>query len=189
MTLSEFKVTIILPQHYPENVSACQVQWKNPGRRATYTFVPASSLLVCCCRTGVIAQLDFIQLGKILLVSSRAAEIAFTAVVVNGSVETPCSCLWVVLSVGLYGVIVNVNLFRWVREMHTEGFCERVCLIIRLVQLLALNSCCLLKGFSSLLSCCVSVYKKCDIAVINFMVLKPEVSYPSSASGKHLRRL
>lgn len=47
----------------------------------TYALVPASGLLVSCTCTGVITKLDFIQLGEILLVSGRTAEIALAAVV------------------------------------------------------------------------------------------------------------
>ena len=36
---------------------------------------------------------------------------------------------------------------------HTEGICESVCLVIGLVQVLALDRCCLFKGFTSLLAC------------------------------------
>lgn len=52
----------------------------------TYTLVPASSLLVRGTCTTVVAELDFVELGKVLLVSSCATEVALAAVVSDGSV-------------------------------------------------------------------------------------------------------
>jgi hypothetical protein len=36
---------------------------------------------------------------------------------------------------------------------HTEGICERVCLVIGLIQVLALDLCCLLEGLAGFLAC------------------------------------
>jgi hypothetical protein len=52
----------------------------------THALVPASSLLICGCCTGVIAQLHFVEVGEVLLVSGCAAEVAFAAVMCDGPV-------------------------------------------------------------------------------------------------------
>jgi hypothetical protein len=52
----------------------------------TYTFVPASGFFVRGCCARVVTELDFKQLGEVLLVSGGTAEVAFAAVVRNGLV-------------------------------------------------------------------------------------------------------
>jgi hypothetical protein len=53
---------------------------------STHALVPASRFLVCGCCSGVVPKLDFVQLGKVLLVSGCTAEVAFGAVMRNGLV-------------------------------------------------------------------------------------------------------
>lgn len=67
----------------------------------TYTLIPPSCFLVGCARAAIIAELDLIELSKVLLVGGCAAEVAFAAIMGDGLVQTSCGCLWVILAVGL----------------------------------------------------------------------------------------
>lgn len=80
------------------------------------TLVPAGSSLVCLECSLVITQRDLVQLSQILLVCSRPSKVALDGVVVDGQIEHSCGIFWFLYSVCL------------------EGFGERVCCIVRLVE-------------------------------------------------------
>jgi hypothetical protein len=52
----------------------------------THALIPARSFFVRGCSSGVVSKLDFVQLGKILLVSGCTTEAAFATVMCDGFV-------------------------------------------------------------------------------------------------------
>ena len=73
---------VVLLQRYPVSVSVC---FRGPNtQHLTYTFIPASSLLVGSSGPALVAQLNLVQFGEILLVGCSPTEIAFTTVMGNG---------------------------------------------------------------------------------------------------------
>jgi hypothetical protein len=62
------------------------LKWVNIKNTMTHAFIPARSLFVRGCSSGVVSKLDFVQLGKILLVSGCTTEAAFATVMCDGFV-------------------------------------------------------------------------------------------------------
>jgi hypothetical protein len=67
----------------------------------TYSFVPASSFFIRGSSSGVVAELHFKELAKILLMSGCATEVAFATVLCDGFVEASCGGLRIILLVRL----------------------------------------------------------------------------------------